>query len=226
MTRMPSWFPLYGHTIHAEEIRRPPRAVIVLIAVMAAVHAITWVLPTTAHRELLTTLGAYLFAQPDVLLPLRAYSLFTSWMVHDGIFHLIFNVFWIVAVGGAIARYLGAIGFIVFFLLTSAVGSFVGLAAHWGQPTLLIGASGGAYGLVGAGAYVLTQGATVARKIRSMIAFIAIFSALTIGFAMMGGESFGVEGAISWQAHFGGMAAGLVLFPLFGALHARRSMRR
>jgi len=225
MTRMPIWFPLNGHTIHAEEIRRPPRAVIALIAVMAIVHAITWVLPPAAHRELLLTLGAYLFAEPNMLLPIRTYSLFTSWMVHDGVFHLIFNVFWIVAVGGAIGRYLGAIGFVVFFLLTSAVGSFAGLAAHWGQPTLLIGASGGAYGLVGAGAYVLTQGATVARKIRAMVAYIAIFSALTIGFAMMGGESFGVEGDISWQAHFGGMAAGLVLFPLIAALYARRSMR-
>jgi membrane associated rhomboid family serine protease len=225
MTRMPSWFPLYGHSIAAEDNRRPPRAVIALIGAMAAVHVVTWVLPPAAHRDLLITLGAYLFAQENVLLPLRAYSLFTSWMVHDGIFHLLFNVIWIVAVGTAISRYLGSIGFIVFFLLTSAIGTLAGLAAHWGQPAILIGASGGAYGLVGAGAYVLTQGVTVARKIRAMVAFIAIFSALNIGFAMMGGESFGVEGAISWQAHFGGMAAGLLLYPLIAALRARRPRR-
>jgi len=196
-----------------------------MIAIMAVVLVLGWVLPAAAQRELIAALGAYLFAQPDVLQPLRLYSLFTSWMVHDGVFHLIFNAFWIVAFAGAASRHLGAANYVVFFVLTSAVGSLAALAAHWGQPTIVIGASGGAYGLIGAGAFVLTQGTSVARKLGAMAAYLAVFVALTLGFALMGGESFGVEGAISWQAHLGGLAAGLVLFPVMAALRARRLRR-
>ena len=166
-------------------------------------------------------LGAYLFGPDGAFLPVRLYSLFTSWTVHDGAFHLIFNAFWIIAFAGPVGRHLGAVGFVVFFVLTSAAGSFAGLAALWGQPALLVGASGGAFGLIGAGAFVLTQGTSVARKIGAMVAYVAIFVALTIGFAVMGGESFGVEGTISWQAHLGGLAAGMVLFPVMAALRAR-----
>jgi membrane associated rhomboid family serine protease len=143
--------------------------------------------------------------------------------VHGGIFHLLFNALWIVAFGRAVADHLGAIGLIVFFLLTSAVGGFFGLAAHWGEPTIVIGASAAVFGLIGAGAYVLTQGVTVGRKIGAMVGYVAVFMGLNLGFALMGGESFGVEGAISWQAHAGGLAAGLVLFPIIAAIHARRS---
>jgi len=224
-TRTPSWFPLHGESVSAEDIRRPPRVVTGLILVMAAVMVIGWVLPAAGKRELTLVLGAYLFPQPGVLDPIRFYSLFTSWMVHEGIFHLIFNAFWIVAFGRTAHRHLGSVGFIVFFVLTSAFGSFFGLAAHWGQVTLLVGASAGAYGLIGAGAFVLTQGASVGRKIGAMIAYVAIFVALTLGFAMMGGEAFGVEGEISWQAHLGGLAAGLVLFPIMAALRSPRSRR-
>jgi membrane associated rhomboid family serine protease len=221
MTRTPSWFPLYGHKIAAEDIRRPPRVVLALVAVMAAVLVISWILPQDAQIRLMTWLGTYLFAQDGTLIPLRLYSLFTSWAVHAGIIHVLFNALWIVAFGRPVVHHLGAAGFVVFFLLTSAAGSFAGVAAHWGEPTIVIGASGAVFGLIGAGAYVLTQGVTVARKIGAMIGYTAIFMALNLGFALMGGESFGVQGAISWQAHAGGMAAGLVLFPIMAVLHAR-----
>lgn len=222
MARTPSWFPLSGHTISADDIRRPPRVVMVLIAVMAAVQVAAWVLPSDMALRLMATLGGILFAQDGTFLPYRIYSLFTSWAVHDGIFHLLFNALWIVAFGRAAAGYLGTIGFLVFFLLTSAAGSFAGLAPNWGEPTIVIGASAAVFGLIGAGAYVLTQGVTVGRKIAAMVGYVAVFMALNLGFALMGGESFGVEGVVSWQAHAGGLAAGLVLFPIIAAIHARR----
>lgn len=220
-SRTPSWFPLSGQTVSAEDIRQPPRAAMAMIVIMAVVLVLGWVLPAAAQRELILALGAYIFPRDDVLQPIRFYSLFTSWMVHDGVFHLLFNAFWIVAFASAASRHLGAVGYVVFFVLSSAVGSLAALAYNWGQPTIVIGASGGAYGLIGAGAFVLTQGASVLRKLGSMVAYIAIFIVLTLGFAMMGGESFGVKGDISWQAHLGGMAAGLVLFPIMAALRSR-----
>ncbi|MDH3234337.1 MAG: rhomboid family intramembrane serine protease [Alphaproteobacteria bacterium] len=222
MARTPTWFPLVGHSIAADDIRRPPRVATVLLAVMAAVQVVAWILPAEAQLRLMGALGASLFAQDGTLLPLRLYSLFTSWAVHDGIFHLLFNALWIVAFGRTVVRHLGPVGFVVFFLATSAIGSIAGLAAHWGEPAVVIGASGAVFGLIGAGAYVLTQGVSVARKIGAMAAYVAIFMALNLGFALMGGESFGVEGAISWEAHTGGLAAGLVLFPIIAALRTGR----
>jgi membrane associated rhomboid family serine protease len=221
MARTPSWFPLSGHSIAAEDIRRPPRVAIVLVGVMAAVQLVSWILPAETRFRLMAALGTYLFAEDGTFIPYRLYSLFTSWAAHEGIFHLLFNALWIVAFGSAVARHLGSVGFVVFFVLTSAVGSFAGVAAHWGQPAIVIGASGAVFGLIGAGAYVLTQGATVARKIGAMAGYVVVFVALTLGFAMMGGEAFGVKGEISWQAHLGGLAAGLALFPAMAALRAR-----
>lgn len=221
MARTPSWFPLSGHSIAADDIRRPPRIATAIVAVMAAVQIIAWILPPESQLRLMAWLGTYLFARDGTLMPHRIYSLFTSWTVHDGIFHVLFNALWIVAFGRTVVRYLGNFGYVVFFLLTSAVGSFAGVAAHWGEPAIVIGASGAVFGLIGAGAYVLTQGATVGRKIGAMIGYVAIFMALNLGFALMGGESFGVQGAISWQAHAGGMAAGVVLFPIIAALRSR-----
>lgn len=222
MARTPPWFPLVGHSIAADDIRRPPRVATRLLAIMAAVQVVAWILPADAQRQLMSGLGAYLFARDGAFQPLRLYSLFTSWAAHDGIFHLLFNALWIAAFGRTVVRHLGAVGFVIFFLATSAIGSFAGLAAHWGEPAIVVGASGAVFGLIGAGAYVLTQGVSVARKIGAMVAYVAIFMALNLGFALMGGESFGVEGAISWQAHTGGLAAGLVLFPVIAALRASR----
>ena len=189
---------------------------------MAAVQVIAWILPAEAQLQLMRGLGAYLFARDGAFQPLRLYSLFTSWAAHEGIFHLLFNALWIAAFGRTAVRHLGLVGFVIFFLATSAVGSFAGLAAHWGEPAIVIGASGAVFGLIGAGAYVLTQGASVARKIGAMVAYVAVFMALNLGVSLMGGESFSVEGAISWQAHAGGLAAGLVLFPIIAALQAGR----
>jgi membrane associated rhomboid family serine protease len=222
MARTPPWFPLSGRTIAAEDIRRPPRIATVLVVVMAVVQAIAWVLPADAHRALIVTFGAHLFTG-GALRPEHAYSLFTSWAVHAGIFHLLFNALWIVAFARPVGEHLGNLGFAVFFVLTSALGSFAGVAVHWGQPVTVIGGSAAVFGLIGAGAYVLTQGVSVPRKLGAMVGYVAVFMALNLGFAYMGGEAFGVVGTVSWQAHTGGLVAGLVLFPVMAALRARRA---
>jgi len=222
MTRTPSWFPLVGHAISAEDIRRPPRVVLALLIAMAVVMAVGWVLPAADHERLMLALGSHLFSN-GVLQPAHAYSLFTSWLAHSDILHLLFNALWIVAFARAATAHLGALGFLAFFILTSAAGSFAGVAAHWGQPVTVVGASGAAFGLIGAGAYVLTQGSGVARKLGAMAGYVAVFMALNLGFAYVGGAAFGVEGSISWEAHAGGMAAGLVLFPIFAAWRAART---
>lgn len=219
--RLPRWFPLSPEGLRAGEVRAQPRIVLVFLAIIVAIEVVRWVAPPALEETMITGLGANLF-EGGALAPWRIYSLFTSWAIHGGVLHMAFNSLWLLAFGATVHRHIGRAGFAAFFVLTSAAGSLASALLNWGQTIYAIGASGAVFGLLGAGAYLMTGGGTVPRKLARMALFVAIFQALNILFAMVGGSAFGVDGRISWEAHAGGMAAGLVLFPILASLRAPR----
>jgi membrane associated rhomboid family serine protease len=219
--RLPRWFPLSPERLVAGSVRTQPRVVLAFLTIIVVIEVVRWVAPEQLRDTMIVTLGSNLF-EGGQLAPWRIYSLFTSWAVHGGVLHMAFNALWVLAFGAVVHRHLGSIGFAVFFLLTSAAGSLAAALVNWGQTIYSIGASGSVFGLLGAGAYLMTGGGTVPRKLAHMVLFVVIFQGLNILFAMVGGAAFGVEGRISWEAHAGGMAAGLVLFPILASLHAPR----
>lgn len=121
------------------------------------------------------------------------------------IFHILFNMYALWLVGPYLEATLGRWRFAALYLL-SAVGGSVGVllfaspvvtATDLAWVTPVVGASGAVFGLFGAVLVVLRRLGRDARQILVLIAINAV-----IGFVVPG---------IAWQAHFGGLVAGLVL---------------
>jgi len=131
------------------------------------------------------------------------YRLLTSMFLHEppsagGAFflHILFNMWCLFVVGPPLEALLGRVRFVAIYLLTGLAGSVL---AYVLTPPYIpeLGASGAIFGLFGA---LLIVG----RKLRLNIQPIA----LTIGLNLV--LTFSMSG-ISWQAHIGGLVAGIGL---------------
>lgn len=166
--------------------------------------------------------------------------------LHSDFSHLGMNALALAAFGGPVARRFGAVRFLLFCAVCAAAGAGLHLLIHWGQFLPVIGASGAISGLLAASArFVFVPGAPLGgfrlggddraayhRPAESLaelfsnprsLSFVAVWFAINmlIGIlpAVIGGGL-----AIAWQAHIGGFAAGLLLFPLFDPV-PRRAVR-
>lgn len=208
----PSWFPLTRDQAAFRPARELPPLITWILVAIAAVEVVSWAILPSWQDALILNFGAHLFDPVGRLHPEWAYTFLTYWLIHGGIWHALFNGVWIFAFGPVVLRHMGPRRFAVFFLAAAVAGAVAHTISVWGQFTVAIGASGCVFGLIGAGAYLLTEGPTVPRKLRNMALYIAVFVVLNIAFATLG--SVGSGGVVSWEAHLGGMIAGLVLFPL------------
>ncbi len=159
---------------------------------------------------------------------------FTHMFLHAGWLHLVTNALWMAAFGAPVARRVGAVRFVLLMLVSAAGGALVYLAMHWGEPALLIGASGGVSGLMGAAIRLIyADGSSLAEGLRRDLtsvhplsvlqtfllprprAFILIWMGINVLFGVMGFGSGGRMNAIAWEAHMGGFLSGLLFFSLF-----------
>lgn len=190
--------------------RNFPKAVLVLLATMAAIAVIEHVTPPRWHRELVFYLGCSLFFD-GVFIPERLYTAVTAIFVHASWFHLLANAVWIVILGPRIHAEMGPARFVFFFLACGVCGNLTHAFYRWAELSFVIGASGAGFGLLGAGAYVLTRSRGGGRpQPRNILHYIVVVAVLIVGYAVLMADK-----GVSWEAHAGGFAAGLVMFPLF-----------
>ncbi|GMA23737.1 rhomboid family intramembrane serine protease [Luteimicrobium album] len=130
--------------------------------------------------------------------------------------HILFNMYALWVMGQFLEPLLGRARFLTLFLLTAVAGS-VGVLLLAGGPhdrawyTAAIGASGAVFGLFGAAIPVLRQRGLQATQ---MVGLIVVNFAL--GFFIAN---------VAWQAHLGGMIAGLALGAAFAyAPRERRAL--
>ncbi len=159
---------------------------------------------------------------------------FTHMFLHAGWLHLLANSLWMAAFGAPVARRTGPLRFVMLMLVSAAGGALLYLALHWGEPALLIGASGGVSGLMGAAIRLIyADGASLSEglhrdlaKVRPLTvlqtfllprprAFILIWMGINVLFGVFGVGSGGRMNAIAWEAHMGGFLTGLLFFSLF-----------
>ncbi|MFK0178440.1 rhomboid family intramembrane serine protease [Streptomyces xanthochromogenes] len=138
------------------------------------------------------------------------YRLLTSMFLHQGYAHIGFNMLSLWWIGGPLEAALGRARYLALYVVSGLAGSALTyLVAAPDQPSL--GASGAIFGLFGAMAVLMRRMKYDMRPVIGLLVVNLIFT-----FAWAG---------IAWQAHVGGLVAGVLLG--IGMVHApaeRRSL--
>ncbi len=138
-------------------------------------------------------------------------TLFSSQFLHGDLAHLIGNMVILVLVGLTVEQLLGSFNYLLFYLLSGAIGSIVYGLVHFGSPIPVIGASGAISGLMGM--YVAAYGK---RPIRFFYWIGPYFNYVKLPALVMlpvwvGKEVFDfliTESNVAYTAHAGGLVAG------------------
>ncbi|MEU4653477.1 rhomboid family intramembrane serine protease [Streptomyces sp. NPDC023723] len=137
------------------------------------------------------------------------YRLLTSMFLHGSYIHIAFNMLSLWWIGGPLEAALGRARYLALYAVSGLAGSALTyLIAEPNQPSL--GASGAIFGLFGATAVLMRR---LNQDMRPVIALLAINLIFT----------FSPGFNIAWQAHIGGLVAGVVIG--YGMVHAPRERR-
>ncbi|HEX8569313.1 MAG TPA: rhomboid family intramembrane serine protease [Caulobacteraceae bacterium] len=158
----------------------------------------------------------------------RRLGFVTSLFVHGNWAHVLMNAIGALAFGAGVARLFGTriLGAAAFFLFFLVCGALAGAAFVWlkaGAPVVLIGASGGVSGLMGAASRVIGRERGLAPFTSPSVIGLAVgwlvvnLLVAVLGFAPGAGTT-----PVAWEAHLAGYAAGLLLVGPVTALLGRR----
>ncbi|KOX00614.1 Rhomboid family protein [Streptomyces sp. NRRL B-1140] len=137
------------------------------------------------------------------------YRMVTSMFTHQEIWHIAFNMLSLWWLGGPLEAALGRARYLALYLISGLAGS--ALAYLLTSPTTAtLGASGAIFGLFGATAVLMRRLNYDMRPIIALLVINLIFT-FSPGFN------------ISWQAHIGGLVAGVVVG--YAMVHAPREHR-
>ncbi|MER5469465.1 rhomboid family intramembrane serine protease [Streptomyces sp. NPDC002935] len=137
------------------------------------------------------------------------YRMLTAMFLHGSVMHIIFNMVSLWWIGGPLEAALGRARFIALYFISGLAGSALSyLLAAPNQPSL--GASGAIFGLFGATAVLMRRLNYDMRPVIALLVINLIFT-FSPGFN------------IAWQAHVGGLVAGVVVG--YAMVHAPRERR-
>jgi membrane associated rhomboid family serine protease len=218
-----------------------PRSLVVTLVILAAFYAIwAYLLDEELQSYVVIHFG---FTPLRYVYPLTDQSLEWLWtpvtysLLHGSVEHVLFNGLWLAAFGAPVVRRIGTIRYIVFWICSSAASAFFHAALHWGDETLLVGASGVVSALMGAACrfafpagrgYDRLSGHLYPRQSipavfgnRTVVIFMAMWLfgniLIAVGLPLMGTNA----GEIAWDAHIGGFLFGFLLFALFDIRHPK-----
>lgn len=205
-----------GHPRRREPILKAPPVTIALALVLAVIHLALSFLPDRQVDEILLTFAF----QPNLFLaaldgqaPLAPalWPMVTHLFLHLDPLHLITNCGFLLAFASPVERRYGWGVFLAVFLLTGIAGA---LAQVWivfdpaARDAILVGASGGIFGLMGV---TLMLGPQVLGRRLRLAPIIVALMAINVGVGLL--SELGLVGGylIGWQAHAGGFLAGLAI---------------
>jgi membrane associated rhomboid family serine protease len=136
------------------------------------------------------------------------YRMLTAMFLHGSYIHILFNMLSLWWIGGPLEAALGRARYLALYFVSGLAGSALTyLVAAPNQPSL--GASGAIFGLFGATAVLMRR---LNYDMRPVIALLVINLIFTFGWSN-----------IAWQAHIGGLVAGVVVG--YAMVHAPRDRR-
>lgn len=159
--------------------------------------------------QVLTPWTTQLLAFQTELAITQPWRLVTLALVHGSLLHFLFNMFTLYLIGPAIERRIGGPAFLVTYLLLAIAGCAA--VALISPGSAVVGASGAIFGLFGA--YIGLQRMIGGRFDTQVLVVVGVN--LLIGLFLQG---------VSWEAHVGGLSAGLAFGFGLGALERRRTI--
>ncbi|MET4661040.1 membrane associated rhomboid family serine protease [Streptomyces sp. PvP037] len=197
-------------TIAGGAVAADPRLVTkILLGINLAVFLAVQVRPSLVRD--LYLIGAW---PPAPFLPTQGvaegewYRLFTSMFTHQEIWHIAFNMLSLWWLGGPLEQALGRARYLTLYLISGLAGGALTYLLASGT-TASLGASGAIFGLFGATAVLMRR---LNYDMRPVIALLVINLIFTFGWSN-----------IAWQAHIGGLVAGVVIG--YAMVHAPRERR-
>ncbi|QKW01467.1 rhomboid family intramembrane serine protease [Streptomyces sp. NA02536] len=197
-------------TIAGGAVAADPRLVTkILLGINLAVFLAVQVRPSLVRD--LYLIGAW---PPAPFLPTQGvaegewYRLFTSMFTHQEIWHIAFNMLSLWWLGGPLEQALGRVRYLTLYLISGLAGGALTYLLASGT-TASLGASGAIFGLFGATAVLMRR---LKYDMRPVIALLVINLIFTFGWSN-----------IAWQAHIGGLVAGVVIG--YAMVHAPRERR-
>jgi membrane associated rhomboid family serine protease len=172
-----------------------------------AIIGITVVISFLAMQPGGSDLRALLMLDKQGLANGEWWRLVTPVLVHGGLIHLLFNMYFLYLVGPLVEQLYGSARFVLLYLVTAAAGSAASFI--FGGPAPSVGASGAIFGLCGVLVAVSAVHRPIldrrGRAVMSQIGMLVVLN-LVIGF---GFDAMGAN--IDNAAHVGGLLAGLWL---------------
>lgn len=135
----------------------------------------------------------------------RVWTLLTAMFVHADFWHLLFNMFALFFFGRVLKQMVGQRSFLLVYFVGGIVGNILYLVLNLDSGIPLVGASGAIYAIAGTLVLMVPKMRVLFWGIIPMplwvfvVVFLIILSLPGI-----------VDSNIAWQAHFGGLAVGLI----------------
>ncbi len=233
----------------SEPIFNVPPVVIATVAVLVGIHLLRMFALTDAQDARLLLTFAFIPARYGLAGGVAApfpggfgadlWTFFTYAFLHADLLHIGLNLAWLIPFGTALARRFGVWRYVLFMLVTAAIGALAQLFSNPGTTEPMIGASAAISAAMAAALRFIFQkhgpvetfrdgvGNGEAYRVPAMpllatfrdarfLLFLAVWMGLNAMFGL-GAVSFGTQPGqtIAWQAHIGGFLAGLILFSAF-----------
>jgi membrane associated rhomboid family serine protease len=142
--------------------------------------------------------------------PGMVYTVLTSMYAHASLDHLFFNMIALGFIGIVLEQRIGTRPFGMLYLISGLVGTLVFAGSYWNEPYVgVIGASGAVSGVLGGLARLYPNDRMVFIFFPMYPIKIWKIAVIFIGLQFI----FVFAGNIAWQAHLGGLAAGILVAP-------------
>ena len=149
------------------------------------------------------------FMPRDLTHPAYLHTLLTSMYAHAGFAHILWNVIGLVFIGMIFEQRIGVRPFILLYFLSGLVGTLMFAALHWNSAALVVGASGAISGVLGGSARLFPNERISLFFLPPMSIWVIVGVFVLIQILIVPTSS-----NIAFEAHLGGLAAGILLAPL------------